>query len=105
MILLWSSAMNLKAADQDIQQDFSDLVDRFIKRYCRFGNDLRILDRELFPAFRAYWTATAPDSQYPALLGQFRVELTERGFQSRGRKRIRWYGIALHELAVLAEKE
>ena len=97
--------MNMRAANQDVQQDFSDLVDHFIKRYCWFGNDLSILDRELFPAFRAYWTATSPDSQYPALLGQFRVELTERGFQSRGRKRIRWYGLTLHELIVLVENE
>jgi len=97
--------MNVRAANQDVQQDFSDLVDHFIKRYCRFGSDLSILDRELFPAFRAYLTATVPDTQYPALLGQFRVELTERGFHSRGRKRIRWYGIALHELTVLVENE
>ena len=97
--------MNMRAANQDVQQDFSDLVDQFIKRYCRFGSDLSILDRELFPAFRAYWTETVPDSQYPALLGQFRVELTELGFQSRGRKGIRWYGLTLHQLEVIGEKE
>lgn len=97
--------MNMRAANQDVQQDFSDIVDHFIRRYCRFGNDLNILDRELFPAFRAFWMATAPDTQHPALLGQFRVELTERGFQSRGRKRPRWYGITLHQLTVIGEKE
>jgi hypothetical protein len=97
--------MNMRAAKQDVQQDFSDLVDHFFRRYCIFGNGLSITDRELFPVFRAFWTETAPDTQHPALLGQFRVELTERGFQSRGRKRLRWYGIALHQLTVISEKE
>ena len=97
--------MNLRAADQGVQQDFSDLVDYFIRRYCRVGDGLSITNRELFPAFRAFWTATVPDSQHPALLGQFRVELTERGFQSRGIKRIRWYGLTLHQLTVIGEKE
>ena len=55
--------------------------------------------------FRAFWTETSPDTQHPALPGQFRVELTERGFQSRGMKRLRWYGIALHQLTVIGEKE
>jgi hypothetical protein len=97
--------MNMRAANQDVQQDFSYLVDHFIRRYCRVGNGLNISDRELFPAFRAFWTATAPDTQHPALLGQFRVELTERGFQSRGRKRPRWYGLTLHQFSVIGEKE
>ena len=97
--------MKMRAAKQDLQQDFSDIVDHFIRRYCRIGNGLSISDRELFPALRAFWMATAPDTQHPALLGQFRVELTERGFQSRGKKRLRWYGITLHQLTVIDEKE
>jgi hypothetical protein len=32
---------------------------------------------------------------YPALFGQFRVELTGRGYQSSGAKRPHWYGLAL----------
>jgi len=97
--------MNMRASDQDEQQDFSDLVDHFIRRYCRFGNGLNIADRTLFPAFRAFWIATAPDTQHPALLGQFRVELAERGFRSKGRKRPRWYGLTLHQFTVIGEKE
>ena len=97
--------MSMRAAKQGVQQDFSDIVDHFIRRYCRIGNGLSISDRELFPALRAFWMATAPDTQHPALLGQFRVELTERGFQSRGKKRLRWYGITLHQLTVIDEKE
>ncbi len=97
--------MSLRAANEETQQDFSELVDYFTKRYCRVGDDLSILDRELFPVFRAFWNAKTFDTKHPALLGQFRVELTERGFKSRGRKRLRWYGIALHKIAVLGEKE
>jgi hypothetical protein len=97
--------MNIKAANRDVQQDFSDLVDQFIRRYCRFGNGLSIADSTLYPAFRAFWITTAPETQHPALLGQFRVDLTERGFQSRGRKRPRWYGLTLHQLTVVDEKE
>ena len=96
--------MKMRAAKQDVQQDFSDIVDHFIRRYCRLGNGLNISERELFPVLRAFWMATAPDTQHPALLGQFRVELTERGFQSRGKKRPRWYGITLHQLTVIDEK-
>ena len=97
--------MNISAANQDMQRDFSDLVDHFLRRYCRFGDGLNIPDRMLFPAFQAFWTETVPDTQHPALLGQFRVELTEQGFKSRGRKRLRWYGLTLHQLTVIGEKE
>ncbi len=97
--------MNMRASDQDELPNFSDLVDHFIRRYCKFGNGLNIADRTLFPEFRAFWIATAPDTQHPALLGQFRVELAERGFRSKGRKRPRWYGLTLHQFTVIAEKE
>ena len=97
--------MNLRARDLDVQQDFSHIVDYFIKRYCRIGSDLKISDRNLFRAFREFWIATAPATQQPALLGQFRVELTERGFRSSGKKRPRCYGLTLHRLTVLSETE
>ena len=48
----------MRAAKQDVQQDFSDIVDHFIRRYCRIGNGLSISDRELFTAFRAFWMAS-----------------------------------------------
>ena len=97
--------MNLGAMNQDVLPGFSDMVDHFIRRYCRLGTDVNISDRTLFPAFRAFWIATAPDTQHPALLGQFRVELAERGFRSKGRKRPRWYGLTLHQFTVIGEKE
>jgi hypothetical protein len=93
-----------RAMHQDEQQGFSDIVDRFLTRYCRLGPGLHISDSTLFPAFRAFWIATVPKIAHPALLGQFRVELTERGFRSNGRKRLRWYGLALHQLTVLSEQ-
>ena len=96
--------MNMRASDQDEQQDFSDLVDHFIRRYCRFGNGLNIADRTLFPEFRAFWIATSHEIPHPALLGQFRVELTERGFHSNGPKRPRWYGLTLHQLTLLSDQ-
>src|SRR5439155_15951329 len=97
--------MSQRALNQEVEQEFSEIADQFIRRYCRVGPGLQIADRTFFPAFRAFWIATAPETQHPALLGQFRVELTERGFQSRGKKRLRWYGITLHQLTVIDEKE
>ena len=85
----------------DERQDFSECVDHFITQYCKLGTDLSISDRTLFPEFRAYWRATAPETPHPALLGQFRVALAERGFRSNGPKRPRWYGLTLHRLTVV----
>ena len=86
------------------QQEFSDIVDQFINRYCRIGNGLSIADKRLFPAFQAFWIATATKTRHPALLGQFRVELAERGFRSNGPKRPRWYGLTLHQLTLLSDQ-
>ena len=84
------------------QQEFSAIVDRFLTRYCRVGAGLSISDKTLFPVFRAFWIETATETQHPALLGQFRVELAQRGFRSNGPKRPRWYGLTLHQLTVLS---
>ena len=97
--------MNLRATNLDMQSDFSETVDHFIKRHCRQGNGLNISDKALFQEFRAFWIAKASETQHPALLGQFRVELTEQGFHSNGPKRPRWYGLTLHRLTVLSEKD
>jgi hypothetical protein len=97
--------MNLKAMDLEVQQGFSEIVNQFITRYCRLGAGLDISDRALFPAFRAFWIAIARETPHPTLLGQFRVELTERGYRSNGRKNPHWYGLTLHPLEVPSEKE
>src|SRR6266487_3834162 len=100
-----SRTMNLRAMNQDVLPGFSEMVDHFIRRYCRLGIDVNISDRTLFPAFRAFWIATTYETPHPALLGQFRVELAERGYHSNGRKRPRWYGLALQVDAVLSEDD
>jgi hypothetical protein len=84
------------------QQEFSEIVDRFLTRYCRVGVGLSISDKQLFPVFRVFWIESATEMQHPALLGQFRVELAQRGFRSHGPKRPRWYGLTLHQLTVLS---
>jgi hypothetical protein len=91
--------------NQEVEQDFSEIVDQFITQDCRLGVDLNISDRTLFAAFRAFWLATAPETHHPALLGQFRVALAERGFRSNGPKRPRWYGLTLHRLTNLSKQE
>jgi hypothetical protein len=91
--------------NQDEQQEFSEIVDQFLMQYCRLGTGLNTSDTTLFPAFRAFWIATAPEASHPALLGQFRVALAERGFRAIGRKRPRWYDLTLHQRTALSEKE
>ena len=94
-----------RAMNGDMQQELSEIIDRFLTRYCRVGTGLSISDKTLFPAFRAFWIESTTETQHPALLGQFRVELAQRGFRSNGPKRPRWYGLTLHQLTVLGEQE
>ncbi len=96
--------MSQRATNREVQQEFSEIIDQFITRYCRVRPDLNISDKTLFPAFRAFWNATASENQHPALLGQFRVALAERGFRSSGHKRPCWYGLTLHRLTMLSEQ-
>lgn len=94
--------MSQRAVSEYAQQEFSEIVDRFLTRYCRVGAGVSISDKALFPVFRTFWIETATQTQHPALLGQFRVELAQRGFRSNGPKRPRWYGLTLHQLTVLS---
>ena len=96
--------MSQRATNHYVQQELSEIVDRFITRYCRVGTGLSISDKTLFPLFRAFWIATATEPQHPALLGQFRVELAQRGFRSNGPKKPRWYGLTLHQLTLLSDR-
>lgn len=97
--------MTLNERNQERQLEFSEIVDQFIIQYCRVSPGLNISDKALFPAFRTFWIATAHGTQHPALLGQFRVALAERGYTSNGHKRPRWYGLTLHPLAMRSETE
>jgi len=94
--------MSQRAMNGDTQQEFSEVVYRFLTLHCRVGTGLSISDKALFPAFRTFWIESASETQHSALLGQFRVELALRGFRSHGPKRPRWYGLTLHQLTVLS---
>ncbi len=74
---------------------FSEMVDQFLARYCQREPGFHISDGQLFAQFRRYWTSAMPRSAHPALLGQYRVQLTERGYRSQGGKRPHWYGLSL----------
>ena len=92
--------MSLGAVNRYVQPEFSEMVDRFLARHCTVGIGLSISDKTLFPVFRTFWTHASTETQHPALHGQFRVELAQRGFRSNGAKRPRWYGLTLHQLTL-----
>ena len=79
------------------QDSFSEVVGQFLEQWCVPGNGLYVVDKALFPKFRAFWIQRTGQKEYPALMGQFRVELTQRGFRSNGAKRPRWYGLSLRK--------
>jgi len=80
----------------DEEHNFSTVVDQFLEQYCKRQPGLHIPDGVLFPVFRAFWTDTTNEIGHPALLGQFRVAMTQRGYRSNGAKRPRWYGLTLN---------
>jgi hypothetical protein len=77
---------NCDAHPPDIQHTFSAIVSQFLAQRCTFGAGFHIADRELFPQFRAFWMATTSPKDHPALLGHYRVVLTEMGYRSHGGK-------------------
>lgn len=79
----------------DTYSTFSEVVSQFLAQQCKRGAGLHVSDRRLFPRFRSFWQAKTHQMGYPALLGQFRVELTERGYHAPGGKRPHWYGLTL----------
>jgi hypothetical protein len=81
----------------ETRKTFSEVVDQFLEQNCVYGADLHIADRKLFPLFRTFWQQTMGETAHQALLGQFRVALTERGYRSTGGKRPRWYGLSLRQ--------
>ncbi len=79
----------------DLSSSFSTVVSAFITTYCDVSPDLSVADSVLFPQFRSFWLRSTSELPYSALLGQFRVTMTQLGFRSDGGKRPRWYGLAL----------
>lgn len=74
---------------------FANVVEKFLQECCTLEKQQSVEDTRLFANFRAYYKRVWQDEPYPALLGQFRVELTQRGFRSSSDKHPTWYGIAL----------
>lgn len=69
----------------DRQDSISEIIGPFLAQHCKYGTDLHVSDRKLFPQFRAFWMSRNHRADHPALLGQYRVELTERGYRSHSR--------------------
>ena len=80
----------------DEERRFSHALTNFLEQACVKGSHLSISDKHLFRSFRAFWLQAPEQFDHPALLGQFRVELTQRGFPSDSAgKHPRWLGLAL----------
>lgn len=80
----------------DEERRFSHAVTNFLEQQCVKGAHLSISDKQLFRSFRVFWMQAPEQFDHPALLGQFRVELTQRGFPSDSAgKHPRWLGLAL----------
>lgn len=80
----------------DEERRFSYALTNFLEQECIKGSHLSISDKQLFRSFQAFWLKAPEQFDYPALLGQFRVELTQRGFSSDSAgKHPRWLGLAL----------
>ena len=80
----------------DEERRFSHALTNFLEQRCVKGTHLSISDKQLFRSFRTFWMQAPEQFDHPALLGQFRVELTQRGFPSDlAGKHPRWLGLAL----------
>jgi hypothetical protein len=77
---------------------FSHVLKNFLEQQCVKGADFSITDKQLFRYFRAFWMQAPEYFDHPALLGQFRVELAQRGFLSASTgKHPRWLGLTYRE--------
>lgn len=76
---------------------FSSIVSQFLAQHCEISLGKSIQGRVLFRRFRDYWNEVTHGARHPALLGQFRVELTVQGFASSGGKWPRWYDLTLRK--------
>jgi len=76
---------------------FSRVVSQFLELHCEIVPGKSAQGRVLFRRFREYWNEVTHGARHPALLGQFRVELTKQGFTSTGGKWPLWEGLALRK--------
>jgi hypothetical protein len=85
-------------ADED--RRFSHALTNFLAHQCVKGADFSITDRQLFRRFREFWMRAPECFDHPALLGQFRVGLTQRGLVAASTgKHPRWIGLTLRQPA------
>ncbi len=76
----------------------SHALKNFLEQQCVKGADYSIPDKHLFRYFREFWMQAPECFDHPALLGQFRVELAQRGFLSASTgKHPRWLGLTLRQ--------
>ena len=77
---------------------FSRAMTRFLEQQCVIGAEYSIADEQLFAHFKAFWIQAPERFDHRALLGQFRVELMERGFHAEpGGKWPHWLGLTTRE--------
>lgn len=77
---------------------FSLAMTRFLEQQCVIGASYSIPDEYLFTSFKVFWVQAPERFDHPALLGQFRVALMERGFAAEpGGKRPHWRGLTTRE--------
>ena len=77
---------------------FSRAMTRFLEQRCVIGGLYSIADEQLFALFKAFWIQAPERFDHPALLGQFRVELVERGFHAKpGGKWPHWFRLTTRE--------
>ncbi len=80
------------------ERRFAHALTRFLEQECVRGVQYSIADERLFPRFRAFWKQASEGFEHPALLGQFRVGLTQQGFQAvPGGKKPLWIGLTLRD--------
>jgi hypothetical protein len=83
-------------ADED--QRFAAVMSRFLEKQCVKGAEYSISDEDLFARFREFWINAPEQFDHTALLGQFRVELEQRGFYaSPDGKHPNWRGLTVRE--------
>jgi len=77
---------------------FSRAMTRFLQQRCVMGALYSIADEQLFALFKAFWLQAPERFDHPALLGQFRVELVQRGFHAEpGGKWPSWLNLTTRE--------
>jgi hypothetical protein len=76
---------------------FSHIVKQFLEQHCEMIPGKSVRGQVLFHRFRDYWNEVTHGARHPALLGQFRVELTKQGYASSGGKWPRWYNLTLRK--------